>query len=456
MGQHYSCFLAYDIRGRMPDELNPALARQIARAYAGFLSPKTVVVGHDIRLSSPEFAAAVIQGLTESGVNVIDIGQCGTEEVYYGTFSLNADGGIMITASHNPKDYNGLKLVREQSRPISADTGLADIEARIHAGQFPPLAAVPGTVEKRALRSTYADYLLKLIDRSALKPLTIVCNAGHGGAGLVVDALEKALPFKFIKLQHNPDGNFPCGVPNPLLPENRKATADAVITHKADLGLAWDGDFDRCFFFDERGEFLEGYYLVGLIAQQLLTRERGAAIVLDPRLTWNTLELVAEGGGRAVASKAGHAFIKETMRRENALYGGEMSAHHYFRDFAYCDNGTLPWLLVAEMMSKTGRKLSQLMGERIARYPVSGEINRKVADANAALARIEAHYQGQALDIDRLDGLGMSFERWRFNLRKSNTEPLIRLNVEARGDARLMEEKTAELLALLGGQGSNH
>lgn len=449
MGQHLSCFLAYDIRGRMPDELNEALVERIARAYAAFLQPRKVAVGYDIRLSSPAMAAAVRRGLTAAGVDVVDIGRCGTEQVYYATFSRELDGGIMVTASHNPKDYNGLKLVREQSRPISADTGLKDIEALIVNDQLPADAAAPGKVEPLDLSAEYARFLLAQVDVASFKPLRIVTNAGHGGAGEVIDTLQSALPFEFVKLQNEPDGNFPCGVPNPLLPENRAITAAAVREHKADMGIAWDGDFDRCFFFDEQGNFLEGYYLVGLIAELLLQRHPGQAIVYDPRLTWNTQELVAAAGGRSVASKSGHAFIKDVMRQHDALYGGEMSAHHYFREFAYCDNGHLPWLLVAELLCKLGKPLSTLVAERMARYPVSGEINRKVADAAVTMQRVEAHFSAQAESIERLDGLSMAFADWRFNLRASNTEPLLRLNVETRADQPLLEQRTRELLALI-------
>ncbi|MGH8529194.1 MAG: phosphomannomutase [Nevskiales bacterium] len=451
MGKHYSCFLAYDLRGRVPDELNPDFVYRIARAYADFLKPRTVAVGYDVRLSSPALADALSRGLNDAGVDVLDIGLGGTEELYYATFAQKADGGVMITASHNPMDYNGFKFVREEARPISADTGLLDIEQRVFSGQFSS-ADRRGTRREIKLRPDYARYLLNLIKLPALKPLRIVTNAGHGGAGLVVDALAPELPFEFIKLQHEPDGRFPQGVPNPILPENRAVTAAAVRQHRADFGVAWDGDFDRCFFFDERGEFIEGYYLVGLIAQTLLEKHPGEKVVIDPRLTWNTLELVQQYGGHTVTSKAGHAFIKETMRRENAIYGGEMSAHHYFRDFAYCDNGHLPWLLIAQLISETGKSLSQLVGERIARYPASGEINRQVADADAAQARIEKHYAQRALKVERIDGLGMEFSDWRFNLRKSNTEPLVRLNVEARGDAALTRARTQELLQLLGGE----
>lgn len=448
---HLSCFKAYDIRGRIPSELNAALAGTIARAYAKWLTPKRVAVGYDIRLSSPEFASSVRDGLTASGVDVVDIGRCGTEEVYFATFHLGLDGGIMVTASHNPADYNGLKLVRESAKPISADTGLADIERLVLEGGFAD-APRRGSVERVDLRADYVRSLLGYVDVSSLKPLQVVVNAGNGGAGAVIDALEPHLPFRFVKIHHQPDGRFPNGIPNPLLPEKRDDTARAVLAQGADAGVAWDGDFDRCFLFDERGAFIEGYYIVGLLASQVLKRSKGAKIVHDPRLTWNTIQVVKEGGGVAVQSKSGHAFMKEVMRREDAAYGGEMSAHHFFRDFAYCDSGMIPWLFVFEMMSQTGRTLSDLVAEHVRRFPASGEVNRKVGDAHAVLARIRDVYGPKALRVDTTDGVGMDFDRWRFNLRMSNTEPLIRLNVEARGDAGLMKAKTEELLDVIGGE----
>ena len=442
-----TCFKAYDIRGRVPDELNDDVAYRIGRAYVEFLGAKTVVVGHDIRLTSASLTDALVNGLTDAGADVTHIGQCGTEEVYFATFELGVDGGICVTASHNPMDYNGLKLVREGSRPISGDTGLHEIQAMAEAGNFKE--AVKGTVTQKDMRLAYIDHLLTYVDVSKLKPLKVVVNAGNGGAGMVLDAIEKHLPFEFIKIHHTPDGSFPNGIPNPLLLENQGVTADAVREHGADLGIAWDGDFDRCFFFDEGGNFMEGYYLVGLLAQSFLMKHEGAAVVHDPRLTWNTVDLVEAAGGRAVQSKTGHAFIKERMRLEDAVYGGEMSAHHYFKDFAYCDNGTIPWLLITEMLSERSIPLSELIGERIAAFPCSGEINRRVTDTATLLEQIEAKYAGEALSIEHVDGLSMTFDRWRFNLRSSSTEPLFRLNVEARGDRELMEQKTADLLSII-------
>ena len=449
-----SAFKAYDIRGRIPDEINPQLARDIGRAYAHFVKPKRVVVGRDIRASSEELAAALSQGLLQAGVDVLDIGLCGTEGVYFSTFDEGVDGGIMVTASHNPPDYNGMKFVREGSRPISADSGLNAIRDLIAAQQLPPAAAQPGRRSVIDVRRKYVDHLLGYVDRSKLRRLKVVVNAGNGGAGLVVDQLEPHLPFEFIKLHHEPDSSFPNGVPNPMLIENRRSTAELVRRSGADVGLAWDGDFDRCFFFDERGEFIDGYYLVGLLAEVFLKRFPGARIVHDPRVMWNTLDIVRSLGGEPVLCKSGHAFIKQKMRDVDAVYGGEMSAHHYFRDFAYCDSGMIPWLVVLQVLCETGKPLSALVGERIARFPSSGEINNRVPDAKATIAAVQQHYAGAAQALDFTDGLSMDLGAWRMNLRGSNTEPLIRLNVESRGDAALLHDKTAEVLALLGRLGA--
>ncbi len=448
-----TCFKAYDLRGRIPTELNDDVAYRVGRGYAQFLAPKRVVVGRDIRLSSEGLTDALIRGLTDSGVDVYDIGICGTEGVYFATFDGGFDGGIMVTASHNPPDYNGMKFVREKSKPISGDNGLKDIRAFAERGEFPAPARL-GERHGADTMKAYVGHLLSYVDVGRLKPLKIVVNAGNGGAGLIVDQLEPYLPFEFVKVHHEPDGHFPNGIPNPMIEENRASTAEAIRAHRADLGLAWDGDFDRCFFFDERGEFIEGYYIVGLLATALLKGQAGGKVVHDPRLTWNTIEVVEAAGGEAVLSKSGHAFIKERMREVDGVYGGEMSAHHYFRRFAYCDSGMIPWLLVAQLLSESGRPFSQLVGDRIALFPISGELNYRVPDARAALAAFEARYAPHALTVDRTDGISFEFPEWRFNLRTSNTEPLIRLNVEARGSQELMRDKTGELFALLESHGA--
>jgi phosphomannomutase len=445
-----TCFKAYDVRGRVPDQLNEDIARRIGRAFAEVIKPRQVVVGHDIRLSSEAIKGALTAGLRQQGVDVYDIGLCGTEEIYFATSHAGMDGGIAVTASHNPKDYNGMKFVREESRPISGDTGLKDIRRLAELNEF-TAAARTGDLHPMNIEEAYVAHLLSYVDVPALKPLKIVVDAGNGGAGRVVDLLEPRLPFEFIKLHHQPDGNFPNGVPNPLLPENRSAAIAAVREHGADLGLGWDGDFDRCFFYDERGEFIEGYYLVGLLAEAFLKRDPGARIVHDPRLTWNTVDIVSALGGQPVQTKCGHAFIKERMRLENAVYGGEMSAHHYFRDFAYCDSGMIPWLLVTALISESGQTLSSMVQQRMAAYPCSGEINRSVEDAAAVMARVAGHYHQQAINVEDVDGVSMDIGDWRFNLRMSNTEPVVRLNVESRGDVALMEKRTADLIALIEG-----
>lgn len=448
------CFKAYDVRGRVPEELNEDVAYRIGRATAAVLGEGPVVLGRDIRLSSRALQDALASGLNEAGRDVIDIGLCGTEEVYFATPHLKAAGGIMVTASHNPMDYNGLKLVREGSRPISGDTGLLTIRDAAIANVFAS-GANRGGIRQEPSKAAFVEHLLSYIDRAKLKPLKVVVNAGNGGAGLVVDQLAPHLPFQFIRVNHEPDGSFPNGIPNPLLPENRSATADAVRAHGADLGIAWDGDFDRCFFFDADGRFIEGYYLVGLLAKAALVRHPGGKIIHDPRLTWNTIEMVRESGGVPVQSKTGHAFIKERMRAENAVYGGEMSAHHYFREFAYCDSGMIPWLLIAELVSTSGLSLAELVEDRMRAFPCSGEINFRVDDAAATVKRVTAHFAAQNPIIDLTDGISADFGSWRYNLRSSNTEPLLRLNVESRGDEALMHDRTREIADLIGTPGQH-
>ena len=448
MTSEITCFKAYDIRGRVPDQLNEDIAYRIGRAYAEFLAPRRVVVGYDIRLSSERLCAALTEGLTDGGADVINIGQCGTEEIYFATSHLQVGGGIVVTASHNPKDHNGMKLVREDSRPISGDTGLDEIRRIAEQNQFAKVVK-KGSVSKQQTKPAYIEHLLAYVQADSLQALKIVCNAGNGAAGSVIDLLEPHLPFEFIKIHHEPDGNFPNGVPNPLLEENRQSTIDAIKEHRADLGIAWDGDFDRCFFFDENGQFIEGYYIVGLLAQRFLQAHPGASIVHDPRLTWNTIEIAETLGGTAIQCKTGHAFMKERMRAEDAVYGGEMSAHHYFRDFFYCDSGMVPWLLVVELMAMQGKTLSELVSERMAAYPVSGEINHNTEEPARLIKQIEQRYSPNAQSIDHTDGLSICFENWRFNLRMSNTEPVLRLNVESRGDEALMRAKTDELLAII-------
>jgi phosphomannomutase len=449
-----TCFKAYDIRGKLGDELNEDIARRIGRAYGEFLKPRRVVVGSDVRLTSEPLKGALAEGLMDAGVDVVDIGLAGTEEVYFAAFHLDVEGGIEVTASHNPMDYNGMKLVRGGAQPISGDAGLKEIQRLAEEGGF-PMPTTRGSLSQQSILDAYVAHLLDYVDPGKLKSLKLVVNAGNGAAGHVLDAIETrframAVPISFIKVHYEPDGNFPNGIPNPLLPENRALTANAVIAHGADMGIAWDGDFDRCFLFDETGKFIEGYYIVGLLDAAFLAHKPGEKIIHDPRLTWNTIDIVNNAGGIAIQSKTGHAFIKERMRLENAVYGGEMSAHHYFRDFAYCDSGMIPWLLVAELLSTTGKPLSSLVGDREADYPCSGEINYQVADAKGAMRQVEEHFAGLNPEIDRTDGIGLEFSNWRLNLRSSNTEPLLRLNVESRGDAALVVSRIREIENVIG------
>jgi len=453
-----TCFKAYDIRGQLGTELDESVAYRIGRAYAEFLKPKNVVLGGDIRLTSESLKAALSEGIRDAGADVLDIGMVGTEQVYFATSHLQADGGIEVTASHNPIDYNGMKPIREGSRPISSDTGLLDIKRMAEENDFSPIdAARRGGYTQVSIMQEYLDHLCGYVDLPAIKPIKLVMNAGNGAAGPVVDAIEARfkslqLPIEIIKIHNTPDGSFPNGIPNPLLPENRGSTIDAVLQHGADMGIAWDGDFDRCFMVDEKGNFIEGYYIVGLLAEAFLLKTPGAKIIHDPRLTWNTIDVAAKNGGQAIQSKTGHAFIKERMRAEDAVYGGEMSAHHYFRDFFYCDSGMIPWLLVMELISSSGRPLSDLVRAMVEAYPSPGEINRTIADPAKAIRQVKQHYEAEALVIDEVDGISMEFTDWRFNLRMSNTEPVVRFNVETRGDRELLEQRQNEVLAILEAQ----
>jgi phosphomannomutase len=483
MTKPITCFKAYDIRGELIAQLDEEVAYRIGYAFAEELSAKTVVVGGDVRLTSTPLKLALSAGLIDGGASVTDIGVVGTEEIYFATKHLGADGGIEVTASHNPINYNGMKLVKAGSVPISGDTGLTAIKERAESLDAETIqerldfytkgASIDqdaffngkAHVDIGCLKETqkfheysnmeaYVAHILTYVDINNFTPLKLVVNAGNGAAGAALDAIEQAfiendVPVEFVKVHHQPDPSFPNGIPNPLLPENRADTANAVKASGADFGIAWDGDFDRCFLFDADGNFIEGYYIVGLLAQAFLDKNNHAKIIYDPRVYWNTEDIVNKAGGTPIKSKTGHAFIKERMRKEDAVYGGEMSAHHYFRDFAYCDSGMIPWLLVAELLCTKKQTLASMVEARIAAFPSSGEINSKLKDADAALARVVDKYKPLAEVIDDTDGIGLEFGNWRFNLRKSNTEPVIRLNVESKGDIALMEEKTAELLALI-------
>lgn len=453
MSSSLSCFKAYDVRGKLGDELNEDIAYRIGRAYAEVLNAKKVVVGADVRLTSEALKASLARGLMDAGADIIDIGLVGTEEVYFSAFHLDVDGGIEVTASHNPMDYNGMKFVGRGAIPISKENGLSDIQALAESRQYKEIVH-KGSLSRLNILNDYVQHVLGYVDWQNLKPVKIVCNAGNGAAGHVIDAIENVfnlnkIPVQFVKINNEPDGNFPRGIPNPLLPESRQDTVDAVVAHRADMGLAWDGDFDRCFFFDHQGGFIEGYYIVGLLAEAILANQPGEKIIYDPRLTWNTENVVAQAGGEAVISKTGHAFIKAKMRAENAAYGGEMSAHHYFRDFAYCDSGMIPWLLVAQLLSVSGHTLKSLVEKRMETFPCSGEINFRVGNSAAVLAAIYDQYHSDAQNVLELDGLSMDMGEWRFNVRTSNTEPLMRLNVESRGNERLMKAKVEELKQLI-------
>ena len=458
MTDQLTCFKAYDIRGQLGEEFNIDIAYRIGPAMGEILNPHTIVVGGDVRLTSEELKLALADGLLDAGVDVIDMGMTGTEEIYFATSHLGVDGGVEVTASHNPLDYNGMKLVKAESNPISGDTGLFEIKALAESKNFAKKSDIRGTITQMSTLDPYIEHLFEYVDVANFKPMKLVVNSGNGAAGHVIDAIEAQfdkmnVPIQFIKVHHQANGNFPNGIPNPLLPENRQDTIDAVLAHNADLGIAWDGDFDRCFLFDEKGKFIEGYYIVGLLAEAFLQKNTGAKIIHDPRLTWNTIDIANAAGGKPVLCKTGHAFIKERMREEDAVYGGEMSAHHYFRDFAYCDSGMIPWLLVTELLCVSNITLSEAVAERIEAYPSSGEINLKLIDPIAAIDRVLVAYKDKAIVFDQTDGISLEFSSdegdWRFNLRSSNTEPVVRLNVESKGDVALMKLKTQNILDIL-------
>lgn len=447
-----TCFKTYDIRGRLGEELNEAIAYRIGRGFARALGAQRVVLGRDIRATSEVLATAVAQALVDEGCEVLDLGLSGTEEMYFATTHFAADGGICVTASHNPMDYNGLKMVRAGSAPLDAATGLSSIKALAEADDFGPVKP-GGTVTDIAseARHAYVERVLSFVEIAALKPLTIVVNAGNGAAGPTFDAIAEALeqrgaPLKFKRMHHQPDGTFPHGIPNPLLPENRPPTVARVLAEGADMGVAWDGDFDRCFFFDEHGGFIDGEYIVGLLAEVFLAKEPGAKIIHDPRVIWNTQDVVTRAGGVAVQARTGHAFIKQFMRDHGAVYGGEMSAHHYFRDFVHCDSGMVPWLVMAELISRKG-SLAALIAERRAAFPSSGEINFTLTDPKTAITRVRSLYEPHAKNLDETDGISLDMGDWRFNLRSSNTEPVVRLNMESRGSS--LDDHLAQISALL-------
>ena len=454
MAINTSGFGAYDIRGIYPESINQELAYRVGRVFPEIFNAKKVAVGHDIRLSGLTLFDALTRGLTEAGCEVYDIGQCGTEMIYFTTGFHSFDGGIMITASHNPKEYNGMKFVGKGVRPVAPKSGLLAVKAAVEdENRDWSFRKATGTVHRIDILSDYIKCILSYVDVKNLKPFKVVINTGNGSAGPIINELEKFLPFDIVKVHNNSNGFFPNGVPNPLLQDARAETSAAVKQSGADCGIAFDGDFDRCFLFDETGGFIEGYYMVGLLAEAFCKKNRGEKIIYDPRAIWNTIDIVENLGGKPIMCRSGHVYIKELMRAENAIYGGEMSAHHYFRDFYYCDSGMIPWLLILELLGKTDKTLSQLMADRIAKYPVSGEINTKVSGVEKVkeiMSKIEELY-GASGTVSHIDGLSVDYPDWRFNLRGSQTEPFIRLNVEARSDKILMETKRDELLAIIRG-----
>ena len=427
-----TCFKAYDIRGEIGVNIDEGTAYRIGRAVAQHFGAQSVVVGFDARETSPAFAAAVARGAMDAGADVLGIGMAGTEEMYWAVTEFGACAGIEVTASHNPINYNGMKIVKSASQPLDDAADFQVIKALASAQDWASPARMGETRDVAdAAREKYVDRVLGFVDMATLAPLKIVINSGNGAAGPTVDAIidrfaAQGAPIEVVRVHHDPDSTFPNGIPNPLLPENHAATADVVLREGADMGVAFDGDFDRCFFFDGAGRFVPGEYVVGLLASIFLEKEAGAKIVHDPRVIWNTQDIVAHKGGVAIQSKTGHAFIKQTMRAERAIYGGEMSAHHYFRDFAYCDSGMIPWLLIAELVSRSERSLGDWVKDRFAAFPSSGEMNFKVDDAGKAIKNVLSAYRADAFSLDETDGVSLAFNNWRFNLRRSNPEPLIR------------------------------
>ncbi len=452
------CFKAYDVRGRLGDELDSDVAYRIGRAFVQVLDAREVIVGRDSRASSPELAEALIRGLMDGGAHVRDLGLAGTEEMYFATAHFGADGGIEVTASHNPIDYNGMKLVGRGAAPLDPEGDFAALAALAQSGDFAAAGARGSCRDFPQARAAYAQAVVDFIDTAALRPMTVLVNAGNGTAGPTFDAIAQELagrgaPLRFIRINHDPDPSFPNGIPNPLLPENQPMTADAVRAHGADLGVAWDGDFDRCFFFDETGGFIAGEYIVGLLGTAFLEKSPGEKIVHDPRVVLNTRDMIGRAGGQAVQARTGHAYLKRVMRESGAIYGGEMSAHHYFRDFHFADSGMVPWLLVVELLSRKEVSLGALLAERMRAFPSSGEINFRLSDPGAAIDRVVERFLPLALRRDDTDGISLEFDDWRFNLRRSNTEPVVRLNVESRGDAALVAARCAEIADLLNGRG---
>jgi phosphomannomutase len=442
-------FKAYDVRGIYPNEVNEEVARAIGRAFVAYLNARRIAVGRDMRLSSPSIAAAFIEGATLQGADVVDYGMIPTDMLYFAVARDQHDGGVEITASHNPKQYNGMKMVRREAFPLSGDEGISDIRDAIAADRLPPPAARAGTVTTKNLLDSYVEHVMSFIDPAVIRPFNVVLDAGSGMGGLVAPRLFERLPCKTTRLCFEIDGRFPNHEANPLIEENRRDIVARVVEEKADIGIAWDGDADRCFFIDGAGEFISGDFITALLAEAFLLKAPGATIIYDLRASYAVKDVVARHGGTSLMNRVGHAFFKRRMRETNAVFGGEVTGHYYFRDNFYADNGFIPALLILELMSKKGQSLHQLLEPLRRQYFISGEINTKLASMDlvpARLAAIAAKYRdGHQYE---LDGLSVEYPDWHFNVRPSNTEPLLRLNLEAKTPA-LMAQKRDEVIGLI-------
>lgn len=445
-------FKAYDIRGIYPDQLTADVAERVGRAFVAYLGATEIAVGHDMRISSPELAAAFIDGARRQGAHVVDYGLVGTDMLYYGVARDGLDGGAEITASHNPKQYNGLKLVRRQAQPLSSDAGISDIRDMLVGDRIPPPAATPGHVRETEILDGYIEHVLSFIDPAAVDPHTLVLDAGSGIAGIVAPRLFDRLPCRTTRLCFEVDGTFPNHEANPLLESNRRDIVDRVIADRVDAGIAWDGDADRCFFIDGDGRFVPGDFVTALLAEAFLRKHPGATVLYDVRASHAVKDVVTAHGGTALMNRVGHAFFKTRMRAENALFGGEVTGHYYFRDNFYADNGFIPALLLLELMSTRRQTLSELLAPLRRTYFISGELNTEMADMDAVadtIDRLAARYSDGGLH--RMDGVSVDYDDWHFNVRRSNTEPLIRLNLEATSQP-LMEEKRDEVLGFIQGR----
>jgi len=440
-------FKAYDVRGVYPTEIDEDGAYAIGRAYVEQFEPRRIAVGRDMRLSSPSIAAAAIRGASEAGADVLDIGMIGTEMLYFAVGELELDGGLTVTASHNPKQYTGMKIVRRGALPVGGESGLLDVRDRAMSGDQVATTSRPGRVTSYDIWPAYVDRVMSFIDVSAVKPLRVVIDAANGMAGAMLPPVLDRLPVRAERFFFEPDGSFPNHEPNPLLPENREFIVSTTLEHGADLGVAFDGDADRCFFVDGSGEFVPGDFVTALLAESLLEKEPGAKIIYDVRASWAVPDTIERNGGIPLINRVGHAYIKHRMRQEGAAFGGEVSGHYYFRDFSQADSGVVPFLLMLELISKRGRKLSELLAPLRERYFITGEINTPVADVPGKLRELEERF-GREGAVSHLDGLSVENTDWHFNVRPSNTEPLLRLNLEARSK-ELMERKRDEVLEVI-------